>query len=264
MKRFFTFLMAVWALLSISQTVKADAFCIMGTFDKGSRDTWTQLDGKSMDFVGNNQYSQTYQCTKAGEYRFRFIGDGWNGEMCPSQSSFDLTTASPHYEVAYTDQNDRKDNYFYVNMESGKTYTFTFNNSNRTVACTVGSSTSPSEFEKLYLIGGLFKDWNDDTTRPFTTTDGKVYEYVFDSDYTNKFNKESDDYYFRVKTATSQQYQPQTNDAPVETEFTSANPGSSIAWKFTMTKGKSYTLIFDYENKRIKYLEGVSKKIQLP
>ena len=72
-----------------------------------------------------------------------------------------------------------------------------------------------------------------------------------------------DDYYFRVKTATSQQYQPQTNDAPVETEFTSANPGSSIAWKFTMTKGKSYTLIFDYENKRIKYLEGVSKKIQL-
>ena len=263
MKRFFTFLMAVWALLSISQTVKADAFCIMGTFDKGSRDTWTKLDGKSMNFVGNNQYSQTYQCTKAGEYRFRFIGDGWRGEMCPYQSSYDLTQASPNYTVTYTDKNGNQDNYFYVIMESGKTYTFTFDNSNRTVACTVGGSTSPSEFEKLYLIGGLFNDWNDDTTRPFTTTNGKVYEYVFDSDYTNKFNKESDDYYFRVKTATSQQYQPQTNDAPVETEFTSANPGSSIAWKFTMTKGKSYTLIFDYENKRIKYLEGVSKKIQL-
>ena len=255
--------MAVWALLSISPTVKADAFCIMGTFDKGSRDTWTKLDGKSMNFVGNNQYSQTYQCTKAGEYRFRFIGDEWRGEMCPYQSSYDLTQASPNYTVTYTDKNGNQDNYFYVIMESGKTYTFTFDNSNRTVACTVGGSTSPSEFEKLYLIGGLFNDWNDDTTRPFTTTNGKVYEYVFDSDYTNKFNKESDDYYFRVKTATSQQYQPQTNDAPVETEFTSANPGSSIAWKFTMTKGKSYTLIFDYENKRIKYLEGVSKKIQL-
>ena len=235
----------------------------MGTFDKGSRDTWTKLDGKSMNFVGNNQYSQTYQCTKAGEYRFRFIGDEWRGEMCPYQSSYDLTQASPNYTVTYTDKNGNQDNYFYVIMESGKTYTFTFDNSNRTVACTVGGSTSPSEFEKLYLIGGLFNDWNDDTTRPFTTTNGKVYEYVFDSDYTNKFNKESDDYYFRVKTATSQQYQPQTNDAPVETEFTSANPGSSIAWKFTMTKGKSYTLIFDYENKRIKYLEGVSKKIQL-
>ena len=261
-KRFFTFLMAVWALLSISQTVKADAFWIMGAFDKGS--SWTQLDGKSMGPDRDNKYSQTYQCTKDGEYRFRFIGEGWKGEMCPEQSPYNLTNAS--CKVYYTDQPGKKDNYFYVNMESGKTYTFTFDNSskdNRTVACTVGGSTSPSEFEKLYLIGGLYNDWKDDTTRPFTTTDGKVYEYVFDSDYTNKFNQESDYYYFRVKTATSQHYQPQTNDAPVETKFTSANPGSSIAWKFTMTKGKSYTLIFDYENKRIKYLEGVSKKIQL-
>ena len=193
MKRFFTFLMAVWALLSISQMVKAADFCIMGTFNEGNRDTWTKLGGQSMHSDGNNQYSQTYQCTQAGEYRFRFIGDGWRGEMCPYQSSYDLTQASPNYTVTYTDKNGNQDNYFYVIMESGKTYTFTFNNSNRTVACTVGSSTSPSEFEKLYLIGGLFKDWNDDTTRPFTTTDGKVYEYVFDSDYTNKFNKESDD-----------------------------------------------------------------------
>lgn len=256
--------MAVWALLSISQTVKAANYYITGSFVEGRE--WTKLDGKNMESVGNNKYSQKYQCKTAGKYRFRFRGDGWNAEMCPYQSSYDLTQASPNYTVTYTDQNGNRDNYFYVNMESGKTYTFTFDNSsesNRTVACTVGGSTSPSEFEKLYLIGGLYNDWNDDTTRPFTTTDGKVYEYVFDSDYTNKFNKESDDYYFRVKTATSQHYQPQTNDAPVKTEFTSENPGSSIAWKFTMTKGKSYTLIFDYENKRIRYLEGVSKKIQL-
>lgn len=263
-KRFFTFLMAVWALLSISQTVKADDFCIMGTFDGGNRATWIKLGGQSMHSDGNNQYSQTYQCTKAGEYRFRFIGDGWNGEMCPYQSSYDLTKASPNYTVTYTDKEGMQDNYFFVKMESGKTYTFTFDNSskdNRTVACTVGGSTSPSEFEKLYLIGGLYNDWKDDTTRPFTTTDGKFYEYVFDSDYTNKFNKESDDYYFRVKTATSQHYQPQANDAPVKTEFTSANPGSSIAWKFTMTKGKSYTLIFDYENKKIRYVEGGSSVV---
>ena len=190
MKRFFTFLMAVWALLSISQTVKADPFWIKGTFGEGSSDTWTMLDGKSMDLGVNNQYSQTYLCTKAGEYRFRFIGDGWNGEMCPYQSSYDLTKASPNYTVTYTDKEGMQDNYFFVKMESGKTYTFTFDNSskdNRTVACTVGGSTSPSEFEKLYLIGGLVNDWKDDTTRPFTTTDGKVYEYVFDSDYTNKF-----------------------------------------------------------------------------
>lgn len=265
MKRFFTFLMAVWALLSISQTVKAtNTYYVRGAFGDGA---WPAAkSGLPMTHKGNNTYVLEYTSEQNGEFRFRFTGDDFENEMCPYQSSYDLTQASPNYTVTYTNQNGNRDNYFYVNMESGKTYTFTFDNSsesNRTVACTVGGSTSPSEFEKLYLIGGLYNDWNDDTTRPFTTTDGKVYEYVFDSDYTNKFNKESDDYYFRVKTATSQHYQPQTNDAPVKTEFTSANPGSSIAWKFTMTKGKSYTLIFDYENKRIKYLEGVSKKIQL-
>lgn len=151
-KRFFTLLMAVWALLSISQTVKAVDFCIMGTFDGGNRDTWTKLDGKSMDLVGNNQYSQTYQCTKAGEYRFRFIGVGWRGEMCPEQSSYDLTQASPNCKVFYNDQDGKKYNYFYVNMESGKTYTFTFDDSsvdNRTVACKVSGSEVVTKVIKL-------------------------------------------------------------------------------------------------------------------
>lgn len=152
MKRFFTLLMAVWALLSISKTVKAVDFCIMGTFDGGNRDTWTKLDGKSMDLVGNNQYSQTYQCTKAGEYRFRFIGVGWRGEMCPEQSSYDLTQASPNCKVFYNDQDGKKNNYFYVNMESGKTYTFTFDDSsvdNRTVACKVSGSEVVTKVIKL-------------------------------------------------------------------------------------------------------------------
>ena len=152
MKRFFTFFMAVWALLSISQTVKAAEYCIMGTFDGGDRTTWTKLDGKSMDLVGNNQYSQTYQCTKAGEYRFRFIGVGWKAEMCPAQSSYDLTQASPNCKVFYTDQDGRKNNYFYVNMESGKTYTFTFDDTsdaNRTVACKVSGSEVVTKVIKL-------------------------------------------------------------------------------------------------------------------
>lgn len=144
--------MVVWALLSISQTVKAVEFCIMGTFDGGDRPTWTKLDGKSMDRVGNNLYSQTYQCTKAGEYRFRFIGVGWRGEMCPDQSSYDLTQASPNCKVFYNDQDGKKDNYFYVNMESGKTYTFTFDDSsadNRTVACKVSGSEVVTKVIKL-------------------------------------------------------------------------------------------------------------------
>ena len=124
----------------------------MGTFDGGDRETWTKLDGKNMDRVGNNQYSQTYQCTKAGEYRFRFIGVGWQGEMCPEQSPYDLTQASPNCKVFYNDQDGKKKNYFYVNMESGKTYTFTFDDSNkdnRTVACTVSGSSVVTKVIKL-------------------------------------------------------------------------------------------------------------------
>ena len=144
--------MAVWALLSISQTVKAVDFCIMGTFTGEDRTHWTKLDGKNMDLVGTNKYSQTYQCTKAGEYHFRFIGIGWKGEMCPEQSSYDLTQASPSYTVSWTDQTGKEKNYFSVNMESGKTYTFTFDNSdskNRTVACTVSGSSVVTKVIKL-------------------------------------------------------------------------------------------------------------------
>uniref|UniRef100_UPI0040255080 hypothetical protein n=1 Tax=Prevotella sp. TaxID=59823 RepID=UPI0040255080 len=153
MKRFFTLLMAVWALLSISQTVKAVDFCIMGTFTGEDRTHWTKLDGKNMDLVGTNKYSQTYQCTKAGEYHFRFIGIGWKGEMCPEQSSYDLTQASPSYTVSWTDLPGKENNYFSVNMESGKTYTFTFddsNSKNRTVACTVSGSSVVTKVIKLF------------------------------------------------------------------------------------------------------------------
>lgn len=115
-------------------------------------------------------------------------------------------------------------------------------------------------YEKLYLIGGFTGTWDTGTSRPFATTDGKTYEYVFDADYTNTFTGESADFYFRVKIG-SQQYQPQTNDAPVGTELTSAIKGSSNAWKLTMTKGKSYTLIFDLTNKQIKYSEGGSEVV---
>lgn len=145
--------MAVWALLSLSQTVKAVDFCIMGTFDGGNRDTWTKLDGKNMESVGNNKYSQTYQCTKSGEYHFRFIGVGWKWEMCPEQSSYDLTQASPSYPVSWSDLPGKENNYFYVNMESGKTYTFTFDDSsanNRTVACTVSGSIVVTKVIKLF------------------------------------------------------------------------------------------------------------------
>ena len=259
MKRFFTFLMAVWALLSISQTVKAVDFCIMGTFDGGNRDTWTKLEGKSMDLVGNNQYSQTYQCTKAGEYRFRFIGDGWNGEMCPEQSSYNLTNAS--CKVYYTDQDGRNDNYFYVNMESGKTYTFTFDNSNpnnRTVACTVsgegsGTGTPIEKYCSFYLIGNLHSDeeWKNGTkANLFTTSNGKTYTYTFTG--------VGKTVYFRVQGYDSDGKQfekdlapDDTRDKPLSTTFETVvyKPyNSSTAWHFDAKSDKTYTITLDYSD----------------
>lgn len=254
--------MAILALLSISQVVKAADCYIMGSFN--TTEAWTKLDGQNMTALSGEKYTQEYKCTTSGEYRFRFAVGGESWQLCPHTPKYNLTGAIPNYGCAYTTDNGKGDHYFYVNMESGKTYTFTFDNSNasnRNVACTVSGSTSPSEFEKLYLIGGFYGVWKDDTTRPFTTTDGKTYKYVFNADYTNKFSGESADYYFRVKTE-SDEFHPENNDALVETKFTSALSGSSNnAWKLAMTKGKSYTLIFDYENKQIKYTEGGSSVV---
>lgn len=271
-KRFFTFLMAVWALLSISQTVKAVDFCIMGTFDGGNRDTWTKLGGQSMHSDGNNQYSQTYQCTKAGEYRFRFIGDGWNGEMCPYQSSYDLTQASPNYTVTYTNNNGNQNNYFYVNMESGKTYTFTFDNSsesNRTVACTVsgegsGTVTPIEKYCSFYLIGNLHSDseWQDGTrANLFTTFDGKTYTYTFTG--------VGKTVYFRVQGYDSDGNKFGADLAPDATENKSLTTNfetvvykpynsSPKAWYFDAKSDKTYTITLNYSDTskpQIKYSE---------
>ena len=142
--------MAVWALLSISQTVKAVNYYITGCFVGESK--WTTLGDKmERESVESNKYSQTYHCEKSGEYHFRFAGEGWGAQMCPEKNSFDLANKSA--KVFYTDQEGCNNNYFYVNMESGKTYTFTFDDSsasNRTVACTVSGSSVVTKVIKLF------------------------------------------------------------------------------------------------------------------
>lgn len=265
--------MAVWALLSISQTVKAtNTYYVRGAFGEGK---WPALkSGLAMTSKGNDTYVLEYTSPQDGEYRFRFTGDDFENEMCPYTTKTDLSTYSSTnpYGITtdcYENPNKEDGRYFFVNMKKGTTYVFTFiDGSSRQVWCDVNTTTTPSEFTKLYLIGGLPNDWKDDTTRPFTTTDGKTYQYVFDADYTNTYiSGESDNYYFRIKNPSTEEFQPGTNDAPVETIFTGANSGSNNAWKLTITKGKSYTLIFDYENKQIRYAEGgsgvVTSNIQL-
>lgn len=250
MKRFFTFLMAVWALLSISQTVKAADYYIMGTFDGGDRGTWTKLDGKNMDPVGNKQYSQTYQCTKAGKYYFVFTGDGLTWQMCPYQSSYELTKASPSYGVSYTYQEGKENNYFFVNMESGKAYTFTFDDSNKTVACKVsGSSTTPTEnYAKFYLLGSM-NDWKG-TDYPFTTTDNVS--------YTCTLSGKSGLLYFKPKSSADGTWlAPGDNNANITTEYQSTTAGNG-AWMLKASSDKTYTITLDCSNAatpKIKYTE---------
>lgn len=246
MKRFFTFLMAVWALLSISQTVKAANYYITGFFVEGQE--WTKLDGKNMESVGNNQYSQTYQCETTGKYCFRFAGDDLPYQMCPYQSSYELTKASPSYGVSYTYQEGKANNYFFVNMESGKAYTFTFDDSNKTVACKVsGSSTTPTEnYAKFYLLGSM-NGWKG-TDYPFTTTDNVS--------YTCTLSGKSGLLYFKPKSSADGTWlAPGDTNADITTEYQSTTAGNG-AWMLEASSDKTYTITLDCSNAatpKIKY-----------
>lgn len=257
MKRFFTFLMAVWALLSISQTVKAANYYITGFFVEGQE--WTKLDGKNMESVGNNQYSQTYQCETTGKYCFRFAGDDLPYQMCPYQSSYELTKASPSYGVSYTYQEGKANNYFFVNMESAKAYTFTFDDSNKTVACKVsGSSTTPTEnYAKFYLLGSM-NDWKG-TDYPFTTTDNVS--------YTCTLSGKSGLLYFKPKSSADGTWlAPGASNAYITTEYQSTTAGNG-AWMLEASSDKTYTITLDCSNAatpKIKYSEQGSGSVTPP
>ena len=245
MKRFFTFLMAILALLSISQVVKAADCYIMGSFN--TTEAWTKLDGQNMTALSGEKYTQEYKCTTSGEYRFRFAVGGESWQLCPHTPRYNLTEAIPNYGCAYTTDNGKGDNYFYVNMESGKTYTFTFDNSNasnRNVACKVsGSSSSSTEnYAKFYLIGSM-NGWNQDNKNyPFTTTDGKTYTCILSG--------LSDKSYFKPKgfsadgTAFDKMLGPD-NDTPITTDFQIVTYGDR-AWTLDAKSDKTYIITLDY------------------
>lgn len=263
MKRFFTFLMAILALLSISQVVKAADCYIMGSFNATA--AWTKLDGQNMTALGGENYIQEYKCTTSGEYRFRFAVGGESWQLCPHTSTYNLTEAIPNYGCAYTTDNGKRDYYFYVNMESGKTYTFTFDNSNasnRNVACKVsGSSSSSTEnYAKFYLIGSMNGWKGDNKNYPFTTTDGKTYTCILSG--------LSGELYFKPKgfsadgTEFGAMLGPDT-DTPISTEFQKITYKGG-AWTLNASSNKTYTITLDYSdsaNPQIKYSEGSSEVV---
>ena len=267
MKRFFTFLMAVWALLSISQTVKAADFYLTGS---STLEAWVKLDGKSMTDLGGERYSQEYKCINTAQYRFRIAGGNLGYELCPNTKSYNLLDAKPSYGCFANNVSGYADNYFYVDMESGKTYTFTFDNSNvnnRTIACSVsGSSSSTETGAKFYLVGSM-NDWgNVEATSkkyPFTTTDNVT--------YTCTLSGQGGLLYFKPKgfsadgTAFAKMLGPDS-DIPITTDFQTVTYGPG-AWTLDASSDKTYIITLDYSKPsepKIKYSEQGSGTVTPP
>ena len=249
-------------------------------------EAWVKLDGKNMTDLGGERYSQEYKCTKTNQYRFRIAGGGLGYELCPNTKSYNLLDAKPSYGCFANNVSGYADNYFYVEMVSGKTYTFTFDNSNpsnRTVACTVsgegsGTVTPTEKYCSFYLIGNLHNDseWKNGTkANLFTTFDGKTYTYTFTG--------VGKTVYFRVQGYDSDGNKFGNDLAPDDTEdkpltktvfetvvYKPYDSYTTKAWKFDAKSDKTYTITLDYSNTetpKIKYAEGgssvVTKNIQL-
>ena len=248
--------MAVWALLSISQTVKAadvtvyfqcpsdwnwrTPVCAYAYNSDEDRNSGWDNAPECSEFTTSNGV-KLWKCTFDSKYKNVIFKEPYVKDVVSKQYPS---------EIGFT----VKDNHVYSNKGDMGTLS-DFEN----------GGTTPSKFAKLYVWGNISGSaWGEnDFSREFTTSDGKTYQYVFGTDYTNAFSNNTADFSFRVKTE-SKQYAPQTNDDPVGTEYTSAKESSEGAWKLTMTKGKSYTLIFDYENKQIKYSEQGSGTVTPP
>ena len=177
MKRFFTFLMAVWALLSISQTVKADvvtvyfqcpgdwrtpvcAYAYNTDTDKNSN--WDDAP------VGSEYYTSTgvklWKCTFDSKYKYVIFKEpGKNGvKQYPDGQGFDV-----------------KDNHVYTSTPTGDMGTL-------------------SEFEKIapytYTLRGGYGDgaWNNESSN-FVYDGVGMYTYTFTATQTGEFR-------FRVNT----------------------------------------------------------------
>ena len=236
MKRFFTFLMAVWALLSISQTVKADdvtvyfqcpgdwktpvcAYAYNDDADKNSK--WYEAP------AGSEYYTSTgvklWKCTFDSKYKYVIFKEPANGEnkvnQYPDGQGFDV-----------------KDNHVYTSTPTGDMGTL-------------------SEFVKkapytYTLIGGYGSGaWNNESSNFKYDGVGK-YTYTFTATQTAEFR-------FRVNTSYTSKAAlcPNVVGTTKRKELTSASDavayndqndvsGNSMSdnyWFCNVTNGKKYT-----------------------
>lgn len=186
MKRFFTFLMAVWALLSISQTVKAADYCIMSSFVEGqdvggssstetgakyylvgSMNNWGTVEATSKNYPFTTTDNVTYTCTlsrQSGTLYFKPKSSAGGIWLAPGASDAYIAT---EYQST-TDGNGA----WMLEASSDKTYTITLDCSNAATPKIKyseqgsGSVTPPTPLtnpianriysEGYYLVGNFF------------------------------------------------------------------------------------------------------------
>ena len=233
MKRFFTFLMAVWALLSISQTVKADDVTV---YFQCPSDWATPVHAYAYGGVdgnpdwakapaGSEYYTSTgvklWKCTFDSKYQFVIFKEDIGDKQYPEKNEQGFGV---------------KDNHVYTSTPTGDMGTL-------------------SEFVKnsafTYTLTGGYEGggWSDESANFEFVGDGK-YTYTFTAAQTGEFR-------FRVKTSykTKEELCPDVNPTTKRKELTStpedvkyADPNDNSAasikdnyWFYSVTAGKKYT-----------------------
>lgn len=255
-KRFFTFLMAVWALLSISQTVKADNVTVYFHPDGWTTPVHAYVYNTSDHF---KDWDKTDECTKVhtskGVELWKYSFDSKFTKVIFQNGNRTVQTTADGFDV--TDDN-------LVYTSTGKT------------------GTPLSEFEKkapyTYTLRGGYGSgaWNNESSNFKYDGDGK-YTYTFTATQTGEFR-------FRVNTSytSGAALCPNVDGTTKRKELTSAfdavaytdqndvsgRPMSDNYWFCDVTKGKKYTftLIEQYnstDNSYTRKLSVVTKVIKL-
>lgn len=253
MKRLYYLLLAACAMFVLPQAAKAElTVYLYGNYASGD---WTGSE-KQFTSKGNDTYTLEYNCTQDGEFRFRFKvvdnGSAWD-QLCPYADKTNLLSTSPYtigdncYAKVGSDNVNRKDYYFLVNMAKGKTYTFTFKGSTytsvaRTVSCVEksGGGSTETDKEKVYLTGNYANEtWV--TSDAFTAQGNNTYTYEYTS-------TKAGEYWFKFKVdGWTNDPCPNVNGYELTSEsysFVYSNDYPNCAFKVTMEAGKTYVFTF--------------------
>lgn len=253
MKRLYYLLLAACAMFVLPQAAKAElTVYLYGNYASGD---WTGSE-KQFTSKGNDTYTLEYNCTQDGEFRFRFKvvdnGSAWD-QLCPYADKTNLLSTSPYtigdncYAKVGSDNVNRKDYYFLVNMAKGKTYTFTFKGSTytsvaRTVSCVEksGGGSTETDKEKVYLTGNYANEtWV--TSDAFTAQGNNTYTYEYSS-------TKAGEYWFKFKVdGWTNDPCPNVNGYELTSEsysFVYSNDYPNCAFKVTMEADKTYVFTF--------------------